>query len=138
MRALTLSLPLLAACGDLIDPTLETVSVELDGEIVQTVEITLSGNNALTEPVDPASILVLTYNEAIDGQTAIDHVLLEDSVGELVEADVTLELFDVVVTPRAPLAGGNHVLRVEAGIDDLSGNTTETEVPVAFFVDDGA
>lgn len=138
MRTLSiLALSLLAVgCGDIIDPTLEEVSVELDGTVVQTIEVSLSGNNVITEPVDPDSVLVLRYNEPIDNSTAQDHIYIEDSSGETIEATIALELLDVVITPASSMSSENHTIRVEAGIDDASGNTTETALDITFFVSD--
>ncbi|MFT6234567.1 MAG: hypothetical protein ACJAZO_005090 [Myxococcota bacterium] len=136
MRSLFLvGMSLLAvACGDIIDPTLEEVSIELDGTIVQSIDITLSGNNVISEPVDPDSVIVLRYNEPIDNATAQDHIFIENTAGEAIDATIALQLTDVVITPTASMTSENHTIRVESGIDDASGNTTETAVDITFFV----
>jgi hypothetical protein len=47
---------------------------------------------------------------------------------------IALQLTDVVITPTASMTSENHTIRVESGIDDASGNTTETAVDITFFV----
>ncbi len=125
---------LAVGCGDIIDPTLEAASIEVDGTVVQSIDITLSGNNVFSEPVDPDAVIILGYNEPIDNGTAQDHIYIENTAGEAIDATVALQLTNVVITPTASMASENHTIRVESGIDDASGNTTETAVDITFFV----
>ena len=124
------------ACGDLIDPDLESAEIEVEGEVVQTISITPADTNFFEEAVSPDAAIVLLYDEPLDLKTLEAHVWLEDQTGGRVDVDLDLKLTDVVVTPVVEMSEGNHMLVAEAGIDDASGNTTEATFNISFYVED--
>ncbi|MBT3221656.1 MAG: hypothetical protein HN348_21470 [Proteobacteria bacterium] len=128
-------LALLVGCGDLADPDFEAVEVQLDGETVQTLEISTTGKNVFDEYVDPESVLVLKYDEPLDLSTVKDHVYIEDESGTELEATIEMKLSDIFITPDEPMEVGNHTLVAEDGIDDMSKNTTEVTFKITFYVE---
>jgi len=124
------------ACGDLGDAVLESVSVQADGQTVQTLDVDLSGNNFFENPVPTNSTFVISYDEPIDLTTAREHIYLNDAVGSSLGIQVSQRLTDVIVTPAQPMvAGQNHTLLIEAGIDDVSGNTDHDSYYISLYVE---
>ena len=125
------------ACGDLSDAVLESVSVEVDGEAVQTLPIAKSGSNFFADPVAPEAIFVIRYDEPVDLDTAREHIRLEDANSAPLSIDVGQQLTDLVVAPAVPMqTGQNHVLVIEGGIDDASGNTDQDTYVITLYVDE--
>lgn len=128
-------LSMLLACGDIVDPDLVTAEVQLDDQVIESIDISTTGTNFFAETVDPASVLVLNYDEPLDVGTVEAHVSLADETGALVDSSIQVKLTDVVVTPAEDMLEGNHALTAEAGIDDASGNTTEATFVISFYVE---
>ena len=122
-------------CGDLGDPVLETVAVEVDNEVTQTLDIDSNGSNFLPGDVDAMSIFVVTYDEPIDLTTAKEHIYLTEADGGTVDIDITQRRLDVIITPEDGLVPDlNHELVIEGGIDDAAGNTDFTEYVISLYV----
>lgn len=126
----------LGACGDMGDPVLVSCDIELNEEVVQTIDIDITGSNFFNDDVHPNSRFLLGYDEPVDLPSAAASISIEDAADNVIPTTITQRLVDVIVTPNASLSTGlNHTLRVNSGIDDESQNTTDYYVNITFYVD---
>ncbi|HOX46508.1 MAG TPA: Ig-like domain-containing protein [Myxococcota bacterium] len=124
----------LGACGDVNYPSVSSVEV-LQGEVViSTIEPKSGSETTIQDDVPVDAIFRIHFDEPMDLNTATDKIVVRENPGESVPVTLGARLEVVTATPQRALTGGlNHVLDIDSGIDDTSGNPTVRSYVINFY-----
>ena len=125
---------LCTACGDVFGPLLQRADTQHGGDVIESIRVARSGSNYFEERVDSSATFVLHYAEPVAEHSAQENIRLTDEGGAPLPILVDVLLTSIEIVPMGPLESGNHVIRIDEGIEDSSGNGTVQSYEIAFAV----
>ncbi len=131
--ALALGLAL-GACGDVNYPSVDTIEVLQGQAVIATIQPKSGSETTIQEDVPVDAVFRIHFDEPMDLATAAGKIVVRENPGEDVAVTLSARLEVVTASPDRALRGGlNHVLDIDSGIDDTSGNPTMRAYVVNFY-----
>jgi hypothetical protein len=129
-----MALALLACESDLTDPKVIEIRVEDGGEVVTEVEPSRVSDTTIEEEVPITATLVIELNEPVNLTSAEERIHLTDTSGGEYAIELKQRLTEITVAPDGMFDPEvNHVLAIDKGIEDTSGQKTDRNLKVNFF-----
>ena len=125
---------LLGACADINPPKVVDVTVVTDGVAGTVTDVSYISETTINEDVPVDATLRLTFDEPVQLSSVESRVRLFDDSEEPFELAFSQRLDAIDVSAIDGFGQGNHILEVDNGIEDASGNPTIQNYDIVFFV----
>lgn len=125
---------LLGACADINPPKVVDVTVVTDGVAGTVIDVSYISETTIHEDVPADATLRLTFDEPVQLSSVASRVRLFDDGEDPFELALSQRLDAIDVSAIDGFGQGNHILEVDNGIEDASGNPTIQSYDIVFFV----